>query len=51
MSEKMTKRYRRTILKQKHRIVKAFVDSLGEYSFMERLKFAWIVITKKQGGK
>ena len=48
MSEKMTKRYRRTIRKQKHKIVKAFVDSIGEYGLIERLKFVWLILTKRK---
>jgi len=42
MSQKQVKRYRRMIIRTQDKMIKKFIEKVYEYSFWERLKFAWI---------
>lgn len=46
MSEKMNKRYNRTVRRHKEKLIKEFLKNIEDCSFWIRLKFAFKIIFK-----
>jgi len=52
MSEKQTKRYRKTIRKSQELIIRNFFEQISKESFVYRLQLCWqIIMNKKDTGE